>query len=208
VEPGIVGNLASCADPHRLMRHPFVSHSRVDRLFDMAHLDRALIEVALAHRMQPREDGVVREEVGSRDAGRHLVLVFQARGIHLEGGDHREDRYAFLEGLSPSCGEGATVVDPIDREGHPSGRIAGAEEVAVHRMRRAPVVDGAFCGDDRLSEHLAAEDSPEGHRLRDAGEDVLRRPGIAGGEVQHSQEPIDVSRIAHGVPSRAPMSSL
>ena len=50
----------------------------------------------------------------------------------------------------------------------PLRRVAGPQEVAVHRVHGAAVGDRALGRDDRLGEHLPAVDAAERHRLRHA----------------------------------------
>ena len=69
--------------------------------------------------------------------------------------------------------------------------VAGPQEVAVHRVDGAVGRHGAHRGDDRLREHLPAEDAAERHPLRRPGEDVLRGASTRVGEVEGAQQAVD-----------------
>jgi hypothetical protein len=64
--------------------------------------------------------------------------------------------------LRAARGEGAAVVDAVDGQGDSPRRVAGAQEVAVHRMRHAIVAGRPVRGDDGLGQHLAPKMRPVG----------------------------------------------
>jgi hypothetical protein len=72
-----------------------------------------------------------RQALGVRDALWHPGFVFQARIVILEGGDHREDRLAFLVGLDSARGERATIVNSVHGKSDVIGNVSGTEKVAV-----------------------------------------------------------------------------
>ena len=68
------------------------------------------------------------------------------------------------------------VADAVDLVDDRNARIAGPEEIGVQRMRLAIRLDGAGRGDQRLAEHLAAENAlPTIFRAATAEEVVLER---------------------------------
>jgi hypothetical protein len=89
------------------------------------------------------------------------------------------------------------VAQPFHRERDVLGRVAGPEEVAVHRVDRTPWLDRATRRHHGLPQHLPTEHAPVRLRLARAGEDVLSSVVRAVGcQVQHSQQPVEqLSRL-------------
>ena len=121
-----------------------------------------------------------RQLVGSGHVG-HLVRVVEAAVDVLERGDHRQDRLAELQGVHAPGGERAAVAKSLDRELDRLGGVARAEEVSVHRVHRAVPLHGPGRRDQRLAEHLAAEDPAVRLLLAVALEEVLAPVVLAEG---------------------------
>ncbi len=77
---------------------------------------------------------------------------------HLEGGGEVEDLFAMLNGRDAAGGEALAVARAIHLVEDRHRRIARTDEVGVQRVADAGV-DGAVGGDQRLRDHLAAEDT-------------------------------------------------
>ena len=72
--------------------------------------------------------------------------------------------------------EALAVADAVDLVDDRHSRIAGPQEIGVQRMRLAIRLDGAGRRDERLAEHLAAENAlPTIFRAATAEEVVLER---------------------------------
>ena len=118
-----------------------------------------------------------RHLVGPGDPGRHRVGVVEPGLLLLEGRDHRQDRLAALQRVRPAGAERAAVAQPLDRERDGLAHVAGAQEVAVQRVREPAVGDRPPGGEERLREHLTAEHAPA--RLRQAAPgELVRRAGV------------------------------
>src|SRR5690606_24165282 len=90
---------------------------------------------------------------------RRLDLVLASRLPHLERGGHVEDRAAVLDRRDTPRGEALAVTQAVDEVDDRRLPVAGQDEVAVDGMRVPVLLDGAARGDERLREHLAAEDA-------------------------------------------------
>jgi hypothetical protein len=137
-------------------------HRVVDRSLGMHDLDRVAIQKALRQRMPSRRLPSRERLFGTEDVLRHAALVVEPGILVFERGDHREDRHPVLVDLRAARGEGAAVVDAIDRQGDSPRRVAGAQEVPVHRMGHAIVAGRPVRGDDGLGQHLAPKMRPVG----------------------------------------------
>jgi hypothetical protein len=105
----------------------------------------------------------------------------------VERGAHEEDRLAVLHRLDAPGRETATVAQPLDLvDDRPLG-IAGAQEIGVQRMRHALGRHRSLCGDERLSEHLAAVDPVPARIEADASEQVLLKRL----EVEHAEQGLE-----------------
>ena len=106
----------------------------------------------------PHGDGsAARIDSGGGDVGHRVGVVGAVLG-HVERRRRVEDRLAVLDRDHATRGEAATFTDAVDVEDDRHVRVAGPQEVRVHRMDPAPGVDGAARGHQALRQHLAAED--------------------------------------------------
>src|SRR5690606_13040501 len=90
---------------------------------------------------------------------RRLDLVLAPRLPHLERCRHVEDRAAVLDRRDTPRGEALAVTQAVDEVDDRRLQVAGQDEVAVDGVRVAVLLDRAPRGDERLREHLAAEDA-------------------------------------------------
>ena len=104
-------------------------------------------------------------------SGRHRQLVLVARLGRRERRRHVEDRVPALAGDHVARDERLAVADAVHGEDDRDGRIAGAQEVAVQRVR-GQRADGAARRHQRLRRHLPAEDAPRPPLLVPAAKDV------------------------------------
>ncbi|MNE65757.1 hypothetical protein D3C80_1612640 [compost metagenome] len=120
-------------------------HIRPDRI-DQGH--RADLDGLLAHDLvaQGRRDLVLvgahqlqlaLELLGWGDACRHLGLMLEALGLHLEGGVEIEDGLAVLDRLDPAGGDGLAVTDVLHVVDDGSVGIPRAQEVGVEAVHLA-----------------------------------------------------------------------
>ena len=91
----------------------------------------------------------------------------------LEGGDHRENRLAFLIRLNSSGGKRSTVVDSVYREGDFLFDISGAQEIAVKGMDNPVLGDGVHRPEGSLCHHLTPENASVRLPLAGCREDVF-----------------------------------
>ena len=83
---------------------------------------------------------------------------------------------AVLDRHDAAGDEALAVADAVDLVDDRNAGIAGPEEIGVQRMRLAVGLDGARGGDERLPDHLAAENAlPTILRAATAEEVVLER---------------------------------
>ena len=101
--------------------------------------------------------------------------MVEAWFVRMKGGHHRENGMAVLAGKDAPRGETLAVADAVDVVDDRHFRIAAQQEIGVQRMGR-PVIDGAAGRDQRLTDHLAAEDAlPADLRAAAAKEILLQR---------------------------------
>ncbi len=190
VQVGVVGQPTDGPHPHRLSRRALALAGEVDRMPDMADVERALGGPELRDRVVDAAEsfGRARQRLGVGQVGRHRHRVLETSVGVLERRDHREDRLPALVALRAPRRERPAVVDAVHREGDRLLDIARPQEVAVHRMHLALLGDGAARGDQRLRQHLSAEHSTAGHPLARTGENVFpgARPGV--GQIEGGQE--------------------
>ena len=105
----------------------------------------------------------------------HRRLVLEALFDDLKRRGHREDRLAVLDRHHAPRGERQPVAAAIHLvdDGHPG--VARTQEIGVQRVTDA-VLHGARGRDQRLAQHLTAEDALPAVLGRDAAEDVLFQP--------------------------------
>src|SRR5690606_9628767 len=96
-----------------------------------------------------------------------------------------------LVGLHAAARERAAVVDPVDREGDRQVEVAGAQEVAVHRVRVLRCRDGGGRGDHALRDDLAAVDAPGRDRVGSADENIFARSGAGIFELKNLQHHVN-----------------
>src|SRR5690606_36822154 len=77
--------------------------------------------------------------------------------IAMEGSLEREDRLPVLDGDDPPGGKRLAVTHPLDFVDDGDGGAAPRHEVARQGMHEATGRHGPLCGDERLSDDLAAE---------------------------------------------------
>ena len=171
----------------------------VDRRRHVTHVEGSLVRPELGDGVidEPEVLGDARQGLRLRDALGHRGLVLEPLVDVLERRDHREDRQAFLVGLSAPGGERPAVVDAVDRERDRLVHLAGTQEVAVHRVHEPIGGDRALRGHEGLREHLSAEDPAVRHPLTGTGEDVLARAGAGVGEVEGPEEAAE--GVAHAL---------
>ncbi len=87
-----------------------------------------------------------------------------------------EDGLAVLHRDDASGGETSAIADGVDHVDDRMLRVAGAQEVPVQAVHRAPFGDGLLGGGERLSEHLSPEHPTPAEVLALAPEDVLLDP--------------------------------
>ena len=80
---------------------------------------------------------------------------------NLETGRQIENLLAVLDGRHAPGGEGLAVARPLDLIEHRRLGIARADEIAVQGVA-GQVRHGLVGGDQRLADHLAAENPPAG----------------------------------------------
>ncbi len=89
----------------------------------------------------------------------HVELMAQTVFDGLERNRHVEDRDAVLHGDDTPRREAFAVANSVDDVQDRHRRIAGAQEIAVQRMRVALRRHRARRRDERLAEHLTAVDA-------------------------------------------------
>src|SRR5699024_1607799 len=72
--------------------------------------------------------------LGRGQSSGHLLGVFEARLLVLEGSDEGEDRSALLIRMHSSCRERSSVPEPLDTELDGLADVPGTQEVAVQGM--------------------------------------------------------------------------
>ena len=91
--------------------------------------------------------------------------------------------------MGAAGGEGPPVAQPFDAEGDRQVCVAGAQEVPVHGVDRPVRFHRPLRRDDRLGQHLAAEDPPARLLFGRADEDLFVGVGAVGvGKVQQLQQ--------------------
>jgi hypothetical protein len=114
------------------------------------------------------------ERLGRRHL-RHVELMLEARFGHLKRRGHVKDLLAMLDRDDAPAREAAAVAAAIDVIDDGRLGIPGAQEIAVQRVH-GTVFDGLDRGDERLSEHLAAEHALAADVAAQAPEHVLLEP--------------------------------
>jgi hypothetical protein len=86
---------------------------------------------------------------------------------------HGEDRLPVLDRNHAPGGEALAVANAIDLVDDGYLRVTAEQKVGVQRMRRtAGGIDGATGGDQRLADHLPAEDTLPTHLRRAAAKQI------------------------------------
>ncbi len=191
VQLRVVGQGVDRAHPDGLMSDALARDLEVDRRLDMPDVEGATSRPEVGDRMvDPREHlGRAWQRLRFRQPLGHGDLVVEAVILGLEGRDHRQDRLSPLIGLRPSRGEGAAVMDAIDREGDRMLGITRSQEIAVHRVHRAVGRNRATRRDKGLREHLASEDPTARSPLTGTGEDVLAGARLGVGQIERGEQP-------------------
>ena len=140
---------------------------QVDRRRDVPELDRAILDQAARERM------LERHAVLDRRAGPPASGMPSGIGTKCSRPSSWRWNEAIIEKigspvlvrLGAARRERPAVVDAVDGEEDLLVGVARAQEVAVHRVHGAVVVDRAARRDDALREHLTAEHPAVRHRL-------------------------------------------
>ena len=106
---------------------------------------------------------------------RHRRLMMQAGFLRVIGGGHREDRLALLDRQDAPRGETAPVADAFDFVDDGNGRVATEQEIAMQRMRPAPL-HRAIRRDQGLRDHLPAINAFPAHERGMPAEEVYLKP--------------------------------
>src|SRR6476660_9499266 len=176
VEREVVAELASRFDPHLLRGGPLL-RAEIAGEVDQPDLDRSLsLPIAPDSWWQAVDQkflqvGLARQGFRLRHL-RHLHLMREAFLDLMEGSAHGEDRLAMLDRNHAAGGKAAAIADAVDIVDDRHRRIPGPEEIGVERMS-VTVLDGATGGDQRLADHLAAEDTLPAHLRAHAAKQVL-----------------------------------
>ena len=148
----------------------------VNRL-DGAKLERPFVGEKAPHLLRHFLEHVGRqltdvgETFGPRHP-RHLGLVLEALLGHLERRRHVEDRLAVLDRDDAAVAETLAVARELDLVDDRCADVARHEEVRVQRVH-VPILNGVARGRQRLTEHLAAEDTRPAQIAALAAEDPI-----------------------------------
>ena len=88
----------------------------------------------------------------------HLDVVAESLLGAVEGRRHRKDRVTPLDGPNASGREAPAVADAVHEVDDRDRQVPGQHEVPVEGVRASVLLDGAARRDQRLGEHLTAED--------------------------------------------------
>jgi hypothetical protein len=190
VQLRVVGQPIDRPEPDGLVGDVLAVDRQIDRRGDVPHVEGALAGPVLGYGMRDvlERRGRVRQRLGLGEVGRHADLVVESLVLVLERRDHRQDGQPALVRLGAPRGERTAVVDAVHRERDGQVHVSRSQEVCVHRVDVPILGNRARSGDDRLREHLSAEDAPERHPLRRPGEDVLTGACSGVGQIERRQQ--------------------
>ncbi len=158
-----IADLFGQAEPDLLVRRTLGRIELVARIH-VAELERALPRKPALHlgrqcRQHFRRHARRGLDVLGLGHFRHRQLVLAAVLLLLERGGEEQDRLAVLDRGHAPHREAAAVAGAVDHVDDRRLDIAGAQEVAVQRMRRARFcgIHRRLCRRQRLAQHLAAE---------------------------------------------------
>lgn len=98
--------------------------------------------------------------------------MIEAFLVLVERHQHRKDRMPVLAGGDAAGGEALAVANAVDVVDQRHLRVAGQDEIGVHRMRRAARIDGSHGSHQRLPDHLTPVDALPARLRRAAPEQV------------------------------------
>jgi len=176
----VVRGLAAEAEPDLLERRSLGRMQFVARVH-RAELERAAPGQPALRFFRQLRQFIRRQRRGRLDVlrGRHFghaELVFEARLGDLEGNRAVEDGLAMLDGQHAARGKAVAVAQPFDLIHDRRFDIAGAQEIAVQRVRDARAIHSLLRRRQRLAQHLAAEHEARANITALAAEQVVFEP--------------------------------